>query len=391
MTILETIPTWRNDAALGYRSRESVSKIESIEAIPLRVPLDRVYSGSYYRMRSRCTIITRVRTSDGVVGESYNADSDEEQMEIVSIINDELRPKLLGTPAMNIESAWQSMFDATFDQLRDRRLPMQAIACVDSALWDGLGKAMGQPLYRIWGGFRDEMPVIGIGGYYGIDDQGLRDEARFFLDQGFAGMKFKVGGRTPEEDARRVKVVRDYVGPDFVLLCDANQGYTTRQAIEFARLTEDVGLRWFEEPCIWYNDKRAMREVRLATGIPVAAGQSEWSGAGMRELMTHGSIDISNFDASWGGGPTEWRRVAGMASLFGVEMAHHEEPQVALHLLASIPHATFVEVFTPARDPIFWNLLANRPKATMHAFPLSDAPGFGWELDEAYIDKHKVG
>jgi D-galactarolactone cycloisomerase len=378
------------DAFGGDGSGEMVSTIESIETIAIRVPLDRVYSGSYYRMRSRCTIITRVRTSDGVVGESYNADADEEQMEIVSIIQDELGPRLIGKPALNIEAAWSAMFDATFDQLRDRRLPMQAIACIDSALWDGLGKAVGQPLYRLWGGFRDQMPVIGIGGYYGIDDQGLRDEAEFFLDQGFAGMKFKVGGRSPAEDARRVQVVRDYVGPDFILLCDANQGYTTREAIEFARLTEEVDLRWFEEPCIWYNDVRAMRDVRLATGVPVAAGQSELSGAGMRDLMTSGSIDVSNFDASWGGGPTEWRRVAGMASLFGVEMAHHEEPQVALHLLASIPHATFVEVFTPARDPIFWNLLANRPEATMQAFPLSDAPGFGWELDEAYIHKHKA-
>lgn len=367
-----------------------MSKIESIETIPIRVPLDRVYSGSYYRMRSRCTIITRVRTSDGVVGESYNADADEEQSEILSIINDEIQPRLIGTSALNVESAWRSMFDTTFDQLRDRRLPMQAISCVDSALWDGLGKAVGQPLHRIWGGFRDAMPVIGIGGYYGIDDDGLRKEAGFFLEQGFAGMKFKVGGRPPVEDARRVKVVRDFVGTDFVLLCDANQGYTTREAIEFAHLTDDVGLRWFEEPCIWYNDKRAMREVRLATGVPVAAGQSEWSGAGMRELMTGGSIDISNFDASWGGGPTEWRRVAGMAAIFGVEMAHHEEPQVALHLLASIPHGTFVEVFTPARDPIFWNLLANRPEASSTSFPVMDAPGFGWELDEAYINRYKV-
>jgi len=364
-------------------------KITDVAVEILEVPVEHGYVAAGRAVDANWHILARIRTADGIEGIGYVVKQRGEFIRAIAQATRELGEHLIGMNVLEPDAAWEKLAART-DWVGPGGLQHWAIAPLDIALWDAAGKALGQPLYRIWGGFRDEMPVIGIGGYYGIDDQGLREEAGFFLEQGFAGMKFKVGGRLPPEDARRVKVERDYVGPDFILLCDANQGYTTREAIEFARLTEDVGLRWFEEPCIWYNDMRAMREVRLATGIPVAAGQSEWSGAGMRELMTHGSIDVSNFDASWGGGPTEWRRVAGMASLFGVEMAHHEEPQMALHLLASIPHATFVEVFTPARDPIFWNLLVNRPEASEQAFPLSDAPGFGWELDEAYIDKHKV-
>ena len=71
--------------------------------------------------------------------------------------------------------------------------------------------------------------------------------------------------------------------------------------------------------------------------------------------MVEGAIDVCNFDAPWSGGPTEWRRVAGMALAFDVQMAHHEEPQIASHLLASIPHGTFAECFHPDRDPIWWN------------------------------------
>lgn len=367
-----------------------MSTIEAIETIAVRVPLDRIYQGSFYRMRARCTIITRVRTSDGVVGESYNADADEEQAEVVRIIGEELAPVLIGRDVGNTEGAWEVMFRSTFDQLRDRRLPMQAIACLDSAIWDAFAKETGLPLFRLWGGYRETVPVIGIGGYYGLDDDGLRDEANFFLDQGFAGMKFKVGGRTPEEDARRVTVVRDHAGPGFVLMCDANQGYTAAEAVEFARRTEDVGLRWFEEPCRWYNDRRAMRHVRAATRLAIAAGQSEWSGAAMGDLLVEGAIDVSNFDASWGGGPTEWRRVAAMAKVFGVEMGHHEEPHLSLHLLAAIPHGTYVEVFTPARDPIFWNMLENRPCATDGAFAVPREPGLGWKLDAAFISKYRV-
>jgi L-alanine-DL-glutamate epimerase-like enolase superfamily enzyme len=253
-----------------------------------------------------------------------------------------------------------------------------------------MGKRTGQPLYRLWGGYRDAIQAIGIGGYYGHSDDELRKEVQFFLDQGLAGMKFKVGGTTPQEDARRLRVVRDFAGPDFILLCDANQGYTTAQAVEFCRLVEDVGLRWFEEPCRWYNDRRGMRDVRLITGVPVCAGQSELTRVGVRDLIMDGAIDVCNYDASWGGGPTEWRRVAAIAHAFDVQMAHHEESQISLHMLASIPNGTYAEIFSPQRDPIYWNMLANRSRCKDGLMPVPDRPGLGWELDQDFIAKYRV-
>src|SRR5690606_28242368 len=136
---------------------------------------------------------------------------------------------------------------------------------------------------------------------------------------GFAGCKFKVGGRSPEEDARRTRLARQAAGDDFILMADANQGYTRAEAIQFARLTQDLGLRWFEEPCRWLNDRLSMRDVRLIGRIPVAAGQSESSRAGLRDLLAAGCVDVCNADASWIGGPTEWRRIAALASAYEVE------------------------------------------------------------------------
>jgi L-alanine-DL-glutamate epimerase-like enolase superfamily enzyme len=234
------------------------------------------------------------------------------------------------------------------------------------------------------------MPVIGIGGYYGHDDDQLREEARFFMEQGFSGMKFKIGARSPEEDERRVRVVHDFAGADFILMCDANQGYTTREAIEFGKRVADIGLRWFEEPCRWSNDRRGMKDVRAMTGIPVAAGRSEYSRLGARDLIVDGAIDVCNFDASWGGGPTEWRRVAGLAANFDVQMGHHEEAQLSFHLLASIPHGTYAEAFSVQRDPIFWHMLANRPTKGDGGFALPHGGGFGWELDASFIKKYRV-
>jgi L-alanine-DL-glutamate epimerase-like enolase superfamily enzyme len=88
-------------------------------------------------------------------------------------------------------------------------------------------------------------------------------------------------------------------------------------------------------------------------------------------------------------GPTEWRRVATVAA-FDVQIGHHEEPHIALHLLASKPHGTFVECCSPQRDPIYWHMLANRPSSHAGLLPVPDRPGLGWELDTDFIKRYRV-
>jgi len=367
-------------------SRLTVGRIETI---PIRVPLGRVYSGSHYRMTHRSTIVTRVHTEEGIVGEAYAGDEDAGLREIDGIIHGEIAPRLAGEDVFAVERLWELARPATFDILRDRRLGLVACACVDAAVWDAIGKALGQPLWRLWGGYRTRLEVISIGGYYGTGIP-IAEEIDDFRARGLAGMKFKVGGLSPEEDAERFREARAAAGPGFVLCADANQAWTPQEAIRFARLVAEDGLRWFEEPCRWHNDRRAMRDVRYAGGVRVCAGQSEFSAGGCRDLMVEGAIDVCNFDSSWSGGPTEWRRAAAVAATFDVEMAHHEEPQVAAHLLASIPHGTYLETFHPDRDPIWWNLVANRPPLVDGWIELGDAPGLGWELDADYIERHRV-
>jgi D-galactarolactone cycloisomerase len=363
--------------------------ITAIETIQIRVPLDRTYRGANYQMTHRSTIIVRIQTEQGIIGEAYAGDEEESNAAIERIIHREIVPKLIGEDALCVERCWELARPATSDILRDRRLGLVACACVDTAIWDAVGKALGQPLWRLWGGYRRRVPIISSGGYYG-SDKSIGDEMSALQEAGFAGAKFKVGGLSPQADAARFIEARTAVGDGFVLLADANQAWTPLEAIAFARAVADHDLYWFEEPCRWHNDRLAMRDVRLSTGVRVCAGQSEFSAGGCRDLMVTGAIDVCNFDASWSGGPTEWRRVAAMALSFDVVMGHHEEPQVASHLLAAIPHAAFVETFQSSRDPIWWRLVSNRPPVVDGHIELTDAPGLGWELDEDYIASHRV-
>ena len=121
---------------------------------------------------------------------------------------------------------------------------------------------------------------------------------------GYLGCKFTIGGRSPKDDATRVQAVREAAGDDFVITVDANQGYTMPQALDICRRIVDLQIRWFEEPCIWVNDHRDMRQVRACGGIPVCAGQSEYSPTGCLEMMERGAIDVCNFTSSCAGGYT---------------------------------------------------------------------------------------
>ncbi|GAB4520630.1 MAG: enolase C-terminal domain-like protein [Anaerolineae bacterium] len=366
--------------------------IQAVETEALRVPLNQEYRGSKYSMTNRCTIITRILTHQGVVGEVYTGDTDEEQAAILKIIHNELAPAITGLDVFNTAGCWEAMKPATYDILRDRNVVMQAISAVDQAIWDTVGKALGMPLYRLWGGYTNHMPIIAIGGYYGQTHDELAAEVADYLSYGVIGMKFKIGGLTPEEDIERLMVARSVVPADFRFMVDANQGYDLHQAIKFVRLAQEHGveLHWFEEPVRWYNDERWLRDVRLATGIPVTAGQSAYSLSAVRELIEAGSIDYCNFDGSWAGGPSMWLKAAAMAYAYGVKMAHHEEAQIASHMMGAIAHGSYVECFHANRDPIFWHIQTTERPIRDGYYTVPDLPGFGIQLDREYIQRHKV-
>jgi L-alanine-DL-glutamate epimerase-like enolase superfamily enzyme len=380
-----------------------LSVIRDIRAIPLERKLDRVFQGGTYRIDSRYTLVTEVELSNGVIGQTFGGDEERYQKEITNCINDSFRGLLIGKDVFAAEQNWDAMFNCeslglenrgihTLD-LANKAIIMQAIAAVDICLWDAAGKTLGLSLSRMLGAFRDRVPVIVIGGYYGEGkgNKELAEELRCYQRAGLAGIKLKVGRLAPKDDAERTRFAREVVGPDFMIACDANQAWTADQAIEFCRAVRNYGIRWIEEPVVWYDQLEGLARVRQQGGIPVNAGQGEISRFGCRDLIHAGAVDILNVDATIAGGVTEWRRIAGMASATGVAMAHHEEPQVALHLLASIPHGLCVEIFQdPLRDPMWWELPLNRPIVKDGFMHVPDGPGLGIDLSKEVIAKFRA-
>ncbi len=180
-------------------------------------------------------------------------------------------------------------------------------------------------------------------------------------------------------------------GGRFTIAADANQAWSKAEAIRFAGLVEDLDIAWFEEPCHWYDDARERAGVRRRTSIPITAGQTEISSHGVRRLLEADAVDIVNFNASLGGGVTEWRRAASTCAVYNVAMSHHEEPHIALQLMSSIPHGICVECFgDPVRDPIWDKLVLNRPLPRNGMIKVPQGPGFGLELDQEMIARFRI-
>jgi D-galactarolactone cycloisomerase len=366
-------------------------KITDVRTTLLAVPLSRVFRGGTYEIATRCTIITEILTDAGLAGRTYAGDERARQRQIADLIATRLKPLVLGGDPLDSERLWDRMFEETIPH-GDRAAILQAIAAVDLALWDLKGKAAGLSVHKLLGGYHDRLPAIVIGGYYEDDKgmDGLIAEMVGYRDQGFAGVKMKVGRVDVREDAERVRQVRHAVGDRFMIACDANQAWTPEQAIEFCRLVEACHIRWLEEPCHWYDDIAGMRRVRERTGVPVTAGQSEITKYGCQALVRGGAVDILNVDVSHAGGLTEWRKIAAMAEMAGIAMAHHEEPHLSQHCLGASKLGLYPEYFAEARDPIGWHLPQHPPRFQDGCIAISQAPGFGLQLNDAFIERYRV-
>lgn len=369
-------------------------KIRDIRTTALKVALPRVFEGGTYRITHRATIITEIVTEGGPSGRMYSGDTrSDDQAKVRAAIERELKPLLIGEELLAPERLWEKMFQRAVAEPGRRNVLMEALSAVDIAVWDAIGKVADLPVYRLWGGYRDAVPIIAIAGYYeeGKDLGALRAEMAWLREQGMVGVKMKVGRYSVDEDIARLAACRQGGGRDFQIAADANRAWDTRDAIRFAEASRAHDLLWLEEPIQWHNEIAGMRRVREVAGVPVCAGQSARAAAQVRDLVDGHAIDWCNLDASYAGGPTEWRRAAAYAALHDVRMAHHEEPQIAMHLLASVPNGGYIECFpSPDRDPLWATLIANRPRIHDGLIDLPTGPGFGLEFDPEVIERYRV-
>ena len=368
-------------------------KIVKFNATAIKVPLPRPVKGSTYQYTHVQAVTLEVETDEGITGCSYIADAFDHAGAMVQLIQGPISDHLVGEDPLATARCWEKLrVVCRTVHRRGRDDGLHAQGLVDMALWDIVGKVAKLPLSKLWGGYCESRPVIAIGGYYvdGKKPEAYAHDAHELVERGFAGIKLKVGGLSIEEDVRRVKAVREAGGESFLLAVDSNQAWSVSEAVEFAQRTADYDLLWMEEPVHWENDRTWLAQLRAKINVPLCAGQSEVSVNGCKELLEAGAIDICNFSSTYGGGVTPWLQAAGLAKVFGAQLAFTGEPQQAIHYMTAFEHGTVIEAFHPDRDPVFYEIVM--PPSGIHDgyLAVSDAPGWGYDIPADYLNAHRV-
>jgi D-galactarolactone cycloisomerase len=370
-------------------------KITALQVYILRAPDSaRPHWVSHFIVPKANEILVRLQTDEGVEGIGL-ATSYTPIEAAIHAFRSGVGELIIGADALAPEQLYQKLFALTSQRLAHqkgwtREALVRISAAVDIAAWDIMGKAAGLPLYRLFGGYRSEVPCYVTCAYYrdGKDLAELRDEMQMLKAQGHTAFKAKAGGVPLGEDMERLALVREVIGDDKDLMVDVNRGWDLATAIEAARLLEPLRPRWLEEPVRWADDRRELKLLAQRTRIPLSAGESELTSYGCRALLEEGAIEILQFDCTMMGGFTEGRKLAALCELNHVQVAPHHDCFIHAHIVASSPAGCIVESFTdPERDPLQTELFEDPPRIARGRLTLKEAPGLGLTLSEAALTK----
>jgi D-galactarolactone cycloisomerase len=370
-------------------------KITKLDIFILRAPDDsRPHWVSHFIVPKANEILVRLHTDAGIEGIGI-ATSYTPIEAAVKAFKTGIAEHVIGEDPLAPEKLHHKLFWMTAQRIASekgwtREAIVRIAAAVDIAAWDVIGKAAKLPLYRLFGGFRSEIPCYVTCAYYrdGKTMSELRDEMHMLKAQGHQGFKAKVGGVSLKEDMQRLELIREIIGPDKELMIDVNRAWDLPTAIQAARELIPLNPRWLEEPVRWADDHRELKKLAQQTNIPLSAGESELTGFGCRDLIEDGAIQILQFDCTMMGGFSMGRKLAALCELNHVQVAPHHDCFIHAHIVAGSPAGCIVESFTdPERDPLQAELFEDPPRIANGMLTLKEQPGLGLTLSEAALKK----
>ncbi|MFN0205633.1 MAG: mandelate racemase/muconate lactonizing enzyme family protein [Planctomycetota bacterium] len=340
-------------------------KIISVDASWLHCPLppERQHTSDFGRISAFDSVLVTVRTEDGLTGygEAKPAvGSSGSGAALVAIINQEFRAILTGADSSQINALWSKMYNGSraaaaqhfgrpMPILGRRGLHVAAIAGVDLALWDLAGKRRGCSVLDLIGGpSRSAIPAYASGGWAPAERIG--EELLHYVSTGFRAVKMRIGSMDTHVTAslRRVQAARKALGDSVALMADAHGTLNVAGAKQFCSAAAELNLRFVEEP-VASDDRTGLAEVRRASTVPIAAGESEFTTFDFAELVGERAIDVLQPDLAIAGGFTECLRISALAGAHRLELAPHcwgsaISFQAARTLALASPAGVYVEV-----------------------------------------------
>ncbi len=343
-----------------------------------------------YRWRStlgcsvkRDTVVLEVITDEGIVGYGESGHALAPTV-VAEIIESTLKPELLGEDPTQVQALWKKMAVATRMQ-GNSGLPVQAMAGVEIALWDIVGKVAGLPIHRLFGGAAKTVPAYAGGLALGYKSPEARAEeaARLVAEHGFTALKLRVG-QGVRKDTATVKAVREAVGPDVEIMVDVNGAYSRRTAYEMAHVYQEYGVFWMEEP-LPYADLEGYARLAADVEINIAGGENCYLRTGFKELLDRRAVDVIQPDCNKTGF-MEAKLAADMFGAFSMPCAPHVlgtaiDTAISLHLLACIPNGLKLEFDMLPNNALSDGLLAEPFRCVEGRVKVPQGPGLGIEID----------
>ena len=380
-------------------------KITAVRAAWLRalIPADRRHTSDFGVNDSFNTCLVEIDTDAGLTGlgeAKVGVGNLGNYAALVTLIHAELAPLLIGRDPRDVTALWETIYNGTrahyvgahgrtFPVVGRRGITISALSGIDIALWDLLGKALDQPVWRLLGGrLRERIPAYASGGWAPVG--GVGKQLRQYVDRGHRAVKMRVGlqDQSVDDSAARVREAREQLGPDVGLMVDAHGTWSVREAQRFARKVADCDLGWLEEP-VSPDNIVGQAEVRGATDIPIAAGETEQTRFAFRDLIEARAVDVLQPDVAIAGGITETLRICALAATHGLTVAPHLWGGAVLfasglHLAVATPCVTTLE-FSHGENPLLHDLV-QEPFDLRDGFIYpSDRPGLGITLNRDFV------
>lgn len=352
----------------------------------LQVPVTQAYMAGGRAVDTNWHVLARITTTDGVQGVGYIVYPRRDLMPAIAQACRELSELLVGMHVLETEAAWERLARRG-DWVGPGGLLHCAMAPLDIALWDAAGKTLGQPLYRLLGGARDRVLAYASDRlWYSMSLDDLAASASAHAANGFRAIKLRLGREaTPELEVQRIKTVRQAAGAAVQIMVDATESWDLTRAMRTGRALQEAGVSWLEDP-LHHHDVAGLAAVASALDIPVAGGEHLYHLTAFRETLEARALDVPIMDLARVGGITPWRKIAALAQAHHLPVCGHVVPEVHIHLLAAVPNGHLVE-YMPRSEAI----LRGMPALEGGYLLAPQAPGLGLELDDAAVQRYRVG
>lgn len=313
-------------------------RIQQVESFILHVPVTgKQIADSTHSISHWGVVGARITGEDGTVGYGFtgtHAHLPSDQL-ITRCIDTCLTPLLVGENALETERLWWRLARQPALQWIGRAgITTLAHAAVDVALWDLRAKALNMPLWQLLGGaVREEVRAYNTDiGWLSLSDDALLRGAQQAVDEGFTGIKIKVGS-TVARDLQRLRAVRRAIGDTITLAIDGNGKWDLNDSLRFCQAAEASDVFWYEEP-LWYDAVRAHAQLARATRIPLALGEQLYSVDAFAEFIAQQAVHWLQPDVTRMAGITEVLRVIELAGAHRLPVAPHagDMSQVHQHL-----------------------------------------------------------